>query len=102
MVHDDAVGVVAEARWYASVFLPQIARREGGMAEELLAAASCYASEHDLMWKIWGLVGGIGHEEPKALKFAEPSVRRQIVSVIHQAQEKDAEAADHIERALKK
>jgi hypothetical protein len=102
VVHDDAVGMVAEARWYASVFLPQIARREAGMAEELLAAASCYAVEHDLMWKIWGLVGGIGHEEPKALKFAEPAVRRQIVSVIRQAQDKDKEAADHIERALKK
>jgi len=102
VVHDDAVGMVAEARWYASVFLPQIARREAGMAEELLAAASCYAVEHELMWKIWGLVGGIGHEEPKALKFAEPAVRRQIVSVIRQAQDKDKEAADHIERALKK
>ena len=102
VVHDDAVGMVAEARWYASVFLPQIARREAGKAEELLAAASCYAAEHDLMWKIWGLVGGIGHEEPKALKFAEPSVRRQIISVIHQARDKDVEAADHIERALRK
>jgi len=102
IVHDDAVGIVAEARWYASVFLPQIARREAGMAEELLAAASCYSAEHDLMWKIWGLVGGIGHEEEKALKFAEPSVRRQIVPVILKAQEKDKEAADHIERALTK
>jgi hypothetical protein len=102
MVHDDAVGMVAEARWYASLFLPQIARQEASMAEELLAAASCYAAEHDLMWKIWGLVGGIGHEEAKTLKLAEPSVRRQIVPVILQAQEKDKEAADHIERALKK
>jgi hypothetical protein len=92
--------MVAEARWYASLFLPQIARQEASMAEELLAAASCYAAEHDLMWKIWGLVGGIGHEETKTLKLAEPSVRHQIVSVI-QAQEKDKEAADHIERALK-
>jgi hypothetical protein len=102
MVHDDAVGMIAEARWYASLFLPQIARQEASMAEELLAAASCYAAEHDLMWKIWGLVGGIGHEETKTLKLAESSVRRQIVPVILQAQEKDKEAADHIECALKK
>jgi hypothetical protein len=54
------------------------------------------------MWKIWGLVGGIGHEEAKTLKLAEPSVRRQIVPVILQAQEKDKEATDHIEHALKK
>jgi len=100
MVHDDAVGMVAEARWYASIFLSQIARHEPGMAEELLAAASCYAAEHELMWRIWGLVGGIGREEPKVMKLAEPSVRRQIVPVILQAQNRDAEAADHIERAL--
>ena len=102
MVHDDAVGMVAEARWYASLFLPQIARHESGMAEELLAAASCYAAEHDLMWRIWGLVGGIGREEPKVMKLAEPSVRRQIVPVILQARDRDVEAADHIERALTK
>jgi len=102
MVHDDAVGMVAEARWYASLFLPQIARHEPAMAEELLAAASCYAAEHDLMWKIWGLVGGIGREEPKFMKLAEPSVRRQIVPVILQARDNDVEAVDHIARALTK
>jgi len=102
MVHDDAVGMVAEARWYASLFLPQIARHEPGMAEDLLAAASCYAAEHDLMWRIWGLVGGIGREEPKVMKLADPSVRRKIVSVIIQARDKDVEAADHIARALAK
>lgn len=101
-VHDDAVGMVAEARWYASLYLPQIARQEAGMAEELLAAAACYAAEHDLMWKIWGLVGGIGREEAKALKLADAGVRRQIVSVIHQARDRDAQAAEHIERALAK
>lgn len=102
VVHDDAVGMVAEARWYASLFLPQIARHEAGMAEELLAAASCYAAEHDLMWRIWGLVGGIGREEAKVAKLGEPSVRRQIVPVILQARDRDAEAAAHIKRALSK
>jgi hypothetical protein len=101
-VHDDAIGMVAEARWYASLYLPQIARHEAGMAEDLLAAAACYAAEHDLMWKIWGLVGGIGREEAKALKLAEASVRREIIKVILQARDKDAQAADHIERALAK
>jgi hypothetical protein len=101
-VHDDAVGMIAEARWYASLLLPQIARTEAWMAEHLLQAASCYAAEHELMWKIWGLVGGIGREEPKYMKMADTNVRQQIAQVILQARDKDAEAADHIEKALSK
>jgi len=100
MIHDDAVGMVAEARWYASVFLPQIARHEPAMAEKLLAAASCYAAEHDLMWKVWRLVGGIGRDEAKAKKFAETAIRRMIAEVILQARDRDAEAVELIEEAL--
>ena len=102
MVHDDAVRIVAEGRWYASLFLPQIARHESSMAEELLSAAACYAAEHDLMWKIWRLVGGIGRDETKVKKFTDPAIRRQIASVVLQARDKDAEAVDHIEWALTK
>ena len=69
-------------------------------APELYAAASCCAAEHDLMWKIWGLVGGLGHDDDKVRKLAEPDVRRQMAPVIHQASDLDAKAADHIERAL--
>jgi len=100
MVHDDAVGTVAEGRWYGSLFLARVAEEIPSMAAELLAAASCYASEHDLMWEIWNLVGGIGRSDSQVEKFAEPDVRRQIAPIILQARDRDAEAADHIERAL--
>ena len=100
MVHHDAVGTVAEGRWYASIFLSQAAMDGGLKAPELLAAASCCAAEHDLMWKVWGLMGGLGHGDAKASKLAEPDVRRQTVPIIHQARDLDAEAADHIESAL--
>jgi hypothetical protein len=101
-VHDDAVGTVAEARWYGSLFLAHIAQ-EGGdwqMSEDLYRAAACYAAEHALMWGIWDLVGGIGHSDDRVAKLAEPGVRRQIVGLILKARDKDAQAADHIERAL--
>jgi hypothetical protein len=52
--------------------------------------------------RIWGLVGGIGREEAKVMKMADPDVRKQIARVIFQARDKDAEAADHIARALAK
>ena len=102
MCHNDAISMMAEGRWYASVYLAQIAHDEPGMAADLLAAASCYAVEHDIAWKIWGLVGGLGWEEEKVRKLAEPGVRRGISKLILQAREKDAEAADYIERALAK
>lgn len=101
MAHDDAVGTVAEGRWYASVFLTEAVHRlPGSMAEHLLAAAACYAAEHDLMWKAWGTVGGLGRDEAKVRKLAQPEVRRQLVPVIRAARDKDAEAANHIEEAL--
>jgi len=100
--HDDNMNVVGEGRWCASQFLKQIAKDEPDMAEELMAAAACYEAEYDLMQKGWALVGGMGREEPKVRKLAEPDVRRQIASLVLQARDKDEEAADHIERALAK
>jgi hypothetical protein len=29
----------------------------------LLAAAAGYEAEHDLMWQLWNLVGGVGFSE---------------------------------------
>ena len=101
VVHDDAVGTVAEGRWYASIFLAHAAMDGGLQAPRLYAAASCYAAEHDLMWQVWGQVGGIGHGDDKVRKLADPNVRRRIVPIINEARDKDAEAADHLERALK-
>ena len=100
MVHDDAVGRVAEGRWYASVYLAEAAGLAGLKAPGLYAAASCCAAEHDLMWKVWGLVGGIGRGDDRVRKLAEPDVRRQIVPIIHEARDLDAKAAEHIERVL--
>jgi hypothetical protein len=51
------------------------------------------------MWEIWELAGGIGNREAH-LSMADPKVRRAMVKVIRQAHDQDAQAADHIERAL--
>ena len=100
MVHNDAVGTVAEGRWYASLFLKQVLEQEPIMAKELSAAAACYRAEHDLMWEIWKLAGGPGFSDEQVRALAEPTIRRQIVPIIRRARDKDAEAASHIERAL--
>ncbi|MFP4058177.1 MAG: hypothetical protein ACLF0G_15020 [Candidatus Brocadiia bacterium] len=100
VVHDDAALVIAEGRWYGAIFLAQAAADCAFDAPELYAAASCCAAEHDLMWKVWGCVGGQGHDEDKVRKLAEPEVRRHIAPIIRQARDLDARAAEHIERAL--
>jgi hypothetical protein len=104
-IHDDAVGTVAEARWYGSVFLAQVVEGfhggpgKRGRQAEILHAAACYAAEHDLMWKIWDLAGGNGN--PEAYRaMADPAIRRAVADVVRQAREQDARAAEHIERAL--
>lgn len=98
-VHNNVVGMLAECRWFGAQWLRFIAQAEPAMAAELLAAAACFEQEHDLMWKIWGAVGGNGH--PDAWRaLVSPAVRRQITGLILQAQAQDIEAAAHLERAL--
>lgn len=97
--HNNVVGVLAECRWWGAQWLRFIAKDEPAMAGELLAAAQCFEQEHDLMWKVWGAVGGNGHPDAWAA-FATPEVRQEIVAFILQAQEQDVTAANHLERAL--
>jgi hypothetical protein len=103
-VHNDAVGTVAEGRWYGSQFLLETTNVvDNGLSqkamEDLLHAAALYAGEHTLMWRLWDLAGGISN--PEAYRtLADPALRREMVEVIRQARDKDAQAADHLERAL--
>ncbi|MEN6403847.1 MAG: hypothetical protein ABFD94_18030, partial [Armatimonadia bacterium] len=101
-VHNNAVGSVAEGRWYAAQFLRQMALREEGMAAELVAAAECYEAEHDLMWQAWGAVGGNGRSEAHVRKLQVEAVREEIVSIIMAARAKDEEGAGHLEAALER
>ncbi len=101
-VHDDAVGAIAEGRWYGSVYLSRMANMAPGnmVRPEVLKAAACFAQEHDLMWAVWDAVGGIGREPDRPLNFQKPEVRRKLVEILRQTQALDDEAAGHIEKAL--
>lgn len=101
MVHHDAVSTVAEGRWYGAQFLRLAAEAVPDMATELGRAIACYEAEHDLMWKVWNCTGGPGWSDPQVRKLTEPAVRRDIIPCIHESHDRDAEAADHIESALR-
>lgn len=99
-VHNDAVGNLAEVRWYGSQFLIEAVNfLPYQMAEDLLHAAALYAGEHDLMWKVWNLAGGNGNEQAYTY-MPDPAVRRQMADLVLQARQKDAEAVRFIEQAL--
>jgi hypothetical protein len=98
--HNNAVGALAEARWYGALFLIQVIETlHYSMTEDLLHAAACYTAEHNLMWKLWDLAGGNGNPEAYKL-FADPAIRRQMVPLIEEARRKDEQAANHIELAI--
>ncbi len=95
-VHDDAVGTVAEARWYGAQFLADMAHADSPRASHLLRAAACYAGQHELMWRAWGTVGGMGRDDQTARRLAAPEVRRQLAALVREARDLEARAADHL------
>ena len=101
-VHNDAVGTLAELRWYGSQFLLEAVNfLPYQMSEDLLHAAALYAGEHDLMWQVWNLAGGNGN--PQAHTFMpDPAVRRQMADLVLRARQKDTEASRYIEQAITK
>jgi hypothetical protein len=99
-VHNNAVGQVAEARWYMGQFLIEaVDHLHYHAAESLLHAAAYCAAEHDLMWDLWNLAGGIGNPEGHQF-LTDPVVRRKMAEVVQAAREKDALALEAIEKAL--
>lgn len=100
LAHTSTVGMVAEGRWYGSLFLKTVADAIPALAHPMQQAVACFEQEHKLMWQIWGLAGGLGFEDDKVLKFAEPAVREQIAPIIHQARDLDAQAASSLDKAL--
>ena len=100
MVHTDALTTVDEGRYHAARFLKRIAETELDMAQELHAAARCYKAEGGLLHEMHEATDGYGAEDTHLLKLAEPERRRRIAEVILQCRGYDAEAAEHIEKAL--
>lgn len=101
-IHNDAIGTIAECRWYGSRFLADMAGKQPKMAADLLAASSCYAEEHDLMWKIWGCAGGHGRGEEEREAFKDPTNRDKMAMLIRTARDKDIMASNHIEMAIER
>ncbi len=101
LVHHQRGGDLAEARAYGACFLRFLAEAHPEARTELLAAAGCFDDEHDLVWAIWEFTGGMIADQSGAEKLAQAHVRGRIVPLIRLARTRDAEAAAHLERAIR-
>ncbi|MBN1699969.1 MAG: RNA polymerase sigma factor [Spirochaetales bacterium] len=99
IIHHSAVGLLAECRWYAHLFLDNISEVTGKY-EPLKEAASCFNTVHTIMWEIWGAVGGPGVAPAKAKRFAGPDVRKQVAGLLEKAREMDVKALDAMKASL--
>ncbi len=98
-VYMSAINWVATTRWYGSVWLVNNYRRLGNsLCEPLLKIAACWAGEHDLMWKLWDLMGGI--ENPAWHLLRQPDIRRESAAIIARSKEKYVESLNYLTRAL--
>lgn len=98
-LHHLLVGNLAEARCWGGEYFKRIVEFEPDLKAEMLECASKFLNIHDLMWKIWGVLGGWGNEEAY-IKFKEPDLRAEIISFLEQAQEKDKEVVAILEKIV--
>jgi hypothetical protein len=98
-MHRGTAGTLAEARAWGSAFLRQLGTLVPKGKAQLDAAADCFDAEHDLVWATWEFTSP-REGQTSVQRFADPGIRRRMVPLIKLMKEKDAEAADHLERAL--
>jgi RNA polymerase sigma factor (sigma-70 family) len=98
-IHHGIVGLLAECRFNASLFLSKI-RKETSLSKKLDDAAGCFMEIHDTMWKIWNAVGGIGVNPAKAKRFARPDVRGKVIEFLKEAREFDRKALSYLKEAV--
>lgn len=101
MCQYDAMAMVAE-REKAAAFLLEIAVHEPSMAEELEAAVDCYGREMACLGGMHDATDGYIQSDEQLRKLSDPEAREQIARQVLKARDLDAEAADHIEKALAK
>jgi AraC-like DNA-binding protein len=99
MCMTDALTEVGEGRYYAWKWCEYVAAEFPAAAQELGAAAEAFKTEHDLVWKMSALLGGMGMGETQARNLAKKDVRQKCRTLIAKAGEMDGAAAGHLSKA---
>ncbi|KUO77312.1 MAG: hypothetical protein APF77_19420 [Clostridia bacterium BRH_c25] len=100
MCQCDAMTMVGEGRWHASVFLEQQAGMFSELSDELNSAAKLYKQEHQLIMEIGRLIEGFAMSEKCARALALPDVRKSTAALVRQCAGLEKKAAEHMRRAV--
>ena len=93
-LHHGLIGSLAEARWWAQRFLLKQSKHP-----EILAAAECFKTIHELCWQLWEVLGAqAGPDLYKELR--DRNKRRQLAALLTRVKAADVEAANHLQNAL--
>jgi hypothetical protein len=102
MCQNDTQVMVGEGRSYAAFFMEWLGRNNQSVSAECTAAADYFRATAQCAFKMNEAKGGFMQDEATTRKFAEPQVRRQIVSLILEAKEKEAKACELLKAVVEK
>ena len=99
---NDAEVMLGEGRYYGAVYLEQVAKEAPEVEKEAKLAACYLRQAAELGTKMNGVLGGYNQDEERILRFAQPEVRRELVTLINKAKGFEAEAARLINEMIEK
>ena len=92
MCQGDAMDMIAEGRYYGAKYLELAAEEDKRMSAECLRAAKLFKEEAAVAEKMSEVLGSWQRGEDQARALARPVVRAELVKLIVEAKELDAEA----------
>lgn len=99
---NDGFCYLADARRAASGFLREITPECGAAADDLNAAASLYMDEAKLLCQGWKMSPHSFAPEEERRRIADRQLRVELARLVRESEQKEREAVEHIERALRK
>jgi AraC-like DNA-binding protein len=94
MCQSDAQVMVGEGRSYAAGFIEYVGREHEEVAERCNKVAKYFKEAAECTFQMDKLKGGFVQDEKNTRRFAEPEVRKQIVTLIYKAKEYEAKACE--------
>ncbi len=99
---NDAEAMLGEGRYYAAVYLEQVARDVPEVEKEGKLAAGYLRRASELAMKMSGVLGGYTQDEERILRFAQPEARQELVALINKAKGFEAEAVRLVKEMIEK
>jgi len=99
---NDAEVMLGEGRYYSAAYLGQVAKEMPEAEKECKLAAQFFRRAAELGPKMSQVIGGYVQDEERIHNFAKPETRKELVALIHQAKEYEAEATKVVREITEK